>query len=104
VYEKLNRREALKSIGALVVTTTAGGVGGYFVGKLRDERQLQELRTELKLVKEQQAVNLLGDCANENMLRGLYGKPPVTVRQCIEERAKLLDRRNVPKGIPGKDT
>ena len=120
--EKLYR---IAAVGGLVVGSL--GVGGYFYERHERQEQYDALQTqleeyqesinsleargtnirenqaylkqEIENLTEQQRLNLIGDCANENVLRMLLGYPRATLEECYRER-KMTPIPQRPKTPP----
>lgn len=99
---KLTRREFLVAAGATAVVAGAGKIiYDTRTTQLQDQEKLQQLRDELETIKEQNSINIVGDCTNENILRQAMGAEQISLDKCVEERQGWLDQIKGRLGLQG---
>lgn len=77
---------AAVAIGGVLAAERVVSRNSQVAGSEGDRARIEQLENDLAELREEAHVNMVGDCVNENILRGAMGIPGATLEECREER------------------
>lgn len=64
------------------------------------EQRVADLEDQNALLEREIALNMIGDCINENILRQVLGAPVATFEECVQERVTWSQPKPEPTPAP----